>query len=79
MVDRVLAWEQLVQFARYDAPAVTLGLVHGRRRQGKSFLLDLLDGQARRSRGHRSGNGLTVLVTAVRRRCSCRSGRRGRR
>ena len=42
MFDRTWEWEQLIQFARDDTPGATLGLVYGRRRQGKSFLLDAL-------------------------------------
>ncbi len=42
MFDRAWEWEQLVQFSRDDIPGATLGLVYGRRRQGKSFLLDAL-------------------------------------
>ncbi|MBT8225910.1 MAG: ATP-binding protein [Dactylosporangium sp.] len=42
MFDRTWEWGQLIQFARDDTPGATLGLVYGRRRQGKSFLLDAL-------------------------------------
>jgi hypothetical protein len=32
-------WQALDEFARASGPGLRLGVVHGRRRQGKSFLL----------------------------------------
>jgi hypothetical protein len=40
--DRVREWQGLVEFASYDRAGATLGVVSGRRRQGKSFLLQAL-------------------------------------
>lgn len=40
--DRVWEWSGLTSFAAYDQPGATLGIVSGRRRQGKSFLLQAL-------------------------------------
>ncbi|MGN6677316.1 MAG: ATP-binding protein [Streptosporangiaceae bacterium] len=42
MFDRDFEWSELVRFARYRAPEATLGVVTGRRRQGKTYLLDAL-------------------------------------
>jgi AAA+ ATPase superfamily predicted ATPase len=35
-------WDDLTEFATSDKPGATLGLVYGRRRQGKTLLLELL-------------------------------------
>ncbi|MFE4576590.1 AAA family ATPase [Streptomyces chartreusis] len=40
MFDRDFEWSELVRFASYEGPEATLGVVSGRRRQGKTFLLD---------------------------------------
>ncbi|GAA0948316.1 AAA family ATPase [Streptomyces rhizosphaericus] len=40
MFDRNFEWSELVRFATYAGPEATLGVVSGRRRQGKTFLLD---------------------------------------
>ncbi|MFF7653665.1 ATP-binding protein [Streptomyces sp. NPDC007983] len=40
MFDRDFEWSELVRFATYAGPEATLGVVSGRRRQGKTFLLD---------------------------------------
>ncbi|GAB3118691.1 ATP-binding protein [Streptomyces calidiresistens] len=40
--DRDREWSALVRFATDDRPGATLGVVSGRRRQGKTFLLDAL-------------------------------------
>lgn len=40
--DRESEWSELTRFARYDGPGATLGIVSGRRRQGKTYLLDAL-------------------------------------
>ncbi|MGO4420403.1 hypothetical protein AB4Z54_17140 [Streptomyces sp. MCAF7] len=40
MFDRDFEWEELVRFASYAGAEATLGVVSGRRRQGKTFLLD---------------------------------------
>ena len=40
MFDRDFEWEELVRYATYQGPRATLGVVSGRRRQGKTFLLD---------------------------------------
>jgi len=42
MFDREFEWSELVRFATYDRPEATLGIVSGRRRQGKTYLLDAL-------------------------------------
>ncbi len=42
MFDRVREWEALTRFATSGQPHATLGVVSGRRRQGKSFLLEAL-------------------------------------
>lgn len=46
MFDREFEWGELTRFAGSAAPRATLGIVYGRRRQGKTFLLDALAGQA---------------------------------
>jgi hypothetical protein len=38
--DRAREWEGLVRFATADSADVRLGIVSGRRRQGKTYLLD---------------------------------------
>src|SRR5438128_8987724 len=40
--DRVREWQGLVSFATHERATATLGVVSGRRRQGKSFLLEAL-------------------------------------
>ncbi len=40
MFDRDFEWSELVRFASYPGKRATLGVVSGRRRQGKTFLLD---------------------------------------
>lgn len=40
MFDREREWSQLVRFVTDDRPGATLGIVSGRRRQGKTFLLE---------------------------------------
>jgi uncharacterized protein len=42
MFDRDEEWAALTRFATDDRPGATLGVVSGRRRQGKTFLLDAL-------------------------------------
>ncbi|WP_419997881.1 ATP-binding protein [Streptomyces boninensis] len=42
MFDREVEWSDLVAYATHTAPGATLGVVSGRRRQGKTFLLDAL-------------------------------------
>ncbi|WP_239514235.1 ATP-binding protein [Streptosporangium sp. 'caverna'] len=42
MFDRDREWSALVRFAADEQPGATLGVVSGRRRQGKSFLLEAL-------------------------------------
>ena len=42
MFDRDWEWSELTAFAADDGPEATLAVVSGRRRQGKSFLLDSL-------------------------------------
>ena len=42
MFDREVEWSALVAFAGDDRPGATLGVVSGRRRQGKTFLLRAL-------------------------------------
>lgn len=44
MFDREWEWDQLVGFATDTTPGATLGVVSGRRRQGKSYLLEALSG-----------------------------------
>jgi AAA+ ATPase superfamily predicted ATPase len=46
MFDRDFEWSELTRFAGNTAPRATLGIVSGRRRQGKTFLLDALTVQA---------------------------------
>jgi AAA+ ATPase superfamily predicted ATPase len=40
MFDREFEWEELTRFATYRREGPTLGIVSGRRRQGKTYLLD---------------------------------------
>ncbi|GGL53274.1 AAA family ATPase [Planomonospora parontospora] len=40
MFDRDYEWAELTRFVRHPGPEATLGVVSGRRRQGKTFLLD---------------------------------------
>jgi uncharacterized protein len=47
MFDRVFEWEELSRFASNDASRATAGIVSGRRRQGKTFILDALTVGAR--------------------------------
>jgi AAA+ ATPase superfamily predicted ATPase len=42
MFDREFEWGELARFAAYGAQGPTLGIVSGRRRQGKTYLLDAL-------------------------------------
>src|ERR671919_635945 len=42
MFDREREWSSLVDFVTDDQPGATLGVVSGRRRQGKSFLLEAI-------------------------------------
>jgi hypothetical protein len=42
MFDRDFQWAELTRFASNDAPRATLGIVSGRRRQGKTFLMDAI-------------------------------------
>lgn len=42
MFDRDFEWGELARFAGHDAPGPLLGIVSGRRRQGKTYLLDAL-------------------------------------
>lgn len=46
MFDRDFEWEELTRFARNSSPRATLGIVSGRRRQGKTFLVDALTVEA---------------------------------
>jgi AAA+ ATPase superfamily predicted ATPase len=46
MFDRDFEWGELTLFASSGVPRATLGIVSGRRRQGKTFLLDALTGKA---------------------------------
>jgi AAA+ ATPase superfamily predicted ATPase len=46
MFDRGYEWAELTRFASNSAPRATLGIVSGRRRQGKTFLLDALTVEA---------------------------------
>ncbi len=39
LFDRVAEWEDLSTFVRTDGPGLRVAVVHGRRRQGKSYLL----------------------------------------
>ena len=42
MFDRDVEWMELAAFAADERPGATLGIVSGRRRQGKTFLLRAL-------------------------------------
>ena len=42
MFDRFFEWSRLVTFATSDRPGAELGVISGRRRQGKTFLLRAL-------------------------------------
>ncbi len=42
MFDREFEWSEVVRFASRPGPQASLGIVSGRRRQGKTFLLDAL-------------------------------------
>jgi uncharacterized protein len=42
LFDRDVEWRELSEFAGSPAPGATLGLLYGRRRQGKTLLLELL-------------------------------------
>jgi AAA+ ATPase superfamily predicted ATPase len=42
LFDRDAEWDELTAFATNPAPGATLGLVYGRRRQGKTLILELL-------------------------------------
>jgi AAA+ ATPase superfamily predicted ATPase len=42
MFDRDVEWSELSRYATYNSSEATLGVVSGRRRQGKTFLLDAL-------------------------------------
>ena len=42
MFDRDFEWSELVRFASHAEPRATLGIVSGRRRQGKTYLLDAI-------------------------------------
>ncbi len=42
LFDRKAEWRELAEFATSDESGATLGLVYGRRRQGKTLLLELL-------------------------------------
>src|SRR5579859_5831266 len=46
MFDRDYEWGELTRFAGNSAPRATLGIVSGRRRQGKTFLVDALTVEA---------------------------------
>jgi AAA+ ATPase superfamily predicted ATPase len=46
MFDRDFEWDELARFAANSAARATLGIVSGRRRQGKTFLLDALTVQS---------------------------------
>lgn len=46
MFDRDFEWDELTRFARSDTGRATLGIVSGRRRQGKTFLLDAITEQS---------------------------------
>ncbi|MFC7242961.1 ATP-binding protein [Catellatospora aurea] len=43
---RALEWDELTDFVSAPTPGATLGLVYGRRRQGKTLMLELLAQQA---------------------------------
>lgn len=62
LFDREWEWEQLLRFARNPRPEMTLGLVWGRRRQGKSLLLQALtDATAGFRYEAIEGNGAEIL------------------
>lgn len=42
LFDRDVEWQELAEFATSPQPSATVGLVYGRRRQGKTLLLELL-------------------------------------
>src|ERR1700691_5256547 len=46
MFDRDFEWTEVTRFASNAAPRATLGIVSGRRRQGKTFLVDALTVEA---------------------------------
>src|ERR1017187_7998439 len=46
MFDRDFEWDELARFAANGSGRATLGIVSGRRRQGKTFLLDALTVQS---------------------------------
>lgn len=46
MFDRDFEWAELTRFAGDSGPRATLGIVSGRRRQGKTFLLDAMTVEA---------------------------------
>jgi uncharacterized protein len=46
MFDRDFEWTELTRFAGNTTPRATLGIISGRRRQGKTFLVDALTTQA---------------------------------
>jgi len=48
LFDRDIEWQELTEFTASTAPGASLGLVYGRRRQGKTLMLELL---ARQSAG----------------------------
>jgi len=48
LFDRDVEWRELTEFTASTSPGASLGLVYGRRRQGKTLMLELL---ARQSRG----------------------------
>ena len=45
LFDRELEWKALTEYAAAPVPGATLGLVYGRRRQGKTLMLELLTQQ----------------------------------
>jgi hypothetical protein len=54
MFDRDVEWMELAALTADERPGATLGIVSGRRRQGKTFLLRALcDGDARLLYGRR--------------------------
>ena len=40
MFDRDYEWAELTRFVSHPGPEATLGVLSGRRRQGKTYLLD---------------------------------------
>ncbi len=54
MFDRDFEWAELTRFAALPGPRATLGVVSGRRRQGKTFLLDAVT---------RAGGGFMFTAT----------------